>query len=383
MNFMFTSPTFVHFGCGISKQLGTMVKDTGAKRIFLVYDKGVKAAGLVGGIVETLKEAGLEIREYDGVLANPPEYQVHEGAELAKEFKADAIVAVGGGSSIDAAKAINILLTNPAPISLYDGINQVKNPVGPLFAIPTTSGTGSEVTVVSVVTDTKEKRKMVIFGQHVAPAVALVDPELTYGLPPAITASTGMDALTHAIESFVSTWASPVTDTLSLEAMRRILGSLVNAYRNGQDQQARTDMILGSLLAGMCFSSSNLGLVHSMAHPMSAHCNVPHGVANAIALPYVVEYNIPAIVPGKMVQMAQALGLSTDGKAHEAIGGEVAQLLLQLSEDLGIPRIRDVNVPKDLFPVMAKDAVHKELGTLSTPRKPTEEEVIALYEKAW
>lgn len=382
MKFMFTMPTFVNFGPGVVKELGTTLANMQVKRVFFVYDKGVKGAGLIAPAIDSMKAAGIDFEEYDGVLPNPPDYQVEEAAERARAFKADAIVALGGGSSIDSAKAINILLSNPSPISAYDGFHMVKNPVKPLIAIPTTSGTGSEVTVVSVVTSMAEKRKMVIFGQNVAPAVALVDPELTLGLPPAITAATGMDALTHALESYISTWSMPPTDALALEAMRHIRRSLLKAYKDGSDLEARSDMLAGSLLAGMCFSSTNLGFVHSLAHPMSAHCNVPHGVANAIGLPYVMEFNIPAIAPEKMRNIAEALGISGEGKSHEELGLAVSGWLKQLSKDLNIPRLREVGVPRELFATIVADA-HKEAGTLTTPRKPTDAEAMELLEKAW
>lgn len=383
MTFSFNSPTTIHFGPGVSKQLGSMIAESGGKKVFLFYDKGVKAAGLVDGVIQNLKDAGLEYMEYDGVLPNPPDYQVHEAAEMARGFKADALVAVGGGSTMDTAKAVNVLLTNPGKIRDYDGINKVKNPVGPLYAIPTTAGTGSEVTVVSVVTDVEEKRKMVIFGQYVNPTVALADPELTYGLPPAITASTGMDALTHAIESYLSLASSPMTDALNLDATRLIMKSLLTAYKDGKNLEARSDMLLGSLIAGVGFANTSLGLVHSMAHPMGAHCNVPHGVGNAIALPYVMEFNIPDIPQHKMILLAQAMGFDVAGKSHDELGLMISGSLAQLSKDLNIPRIRDIGVPKDLIPTLANDAVNKEISTMTTPRKPTVEEVIALYEKAW
>ena len=226
MNFMFSMPTFVQFGCGISRQIGAMLADAGLKRVFFVYDSGVKAAGLVDTVADSLKTAGLQYHEYGEVLANPPDYQVQAAVELATDFGTDAIVALGGGSSMDLAKGVNILLSNPSPINAYDGMNKVGNPTGPLYAIPTTAGTGSEVTAVSVVTDVKAKKKMVLFGRYIAPTVALVDPELTLGLPKALTASTGMDALTHALESYVSVLSSPVTEPLVLNATRLIMGSL-------------------------------------------------------------------------------------------------------------------------------------------------------------
>lgn len=382
MNFMFGAPTTINFGAGVSKQLGKILSDGGIKRIFLVYDKGVKAAGILGGIIESLQEKGIEFLEYDGVLPNPPDYQVQEAADLAKDFKADAIVAVGGGSSMDTAKAVNVLLSNPAPINQYDGMFLVKNPLGPLFAIPTTSGTGSEVTTVSVVTDLENKKKMVIFDQKLAPTMAILDPELTYGLPAPITASTGMDALTHAMESYITVTSSPITDAINLESIRFIARSLLRAYKDGSDIEARADMLLGSMLAGMCFGNTSLGLVHAMAHPMGAYCNVPHGVANAMGLPYVMEFNAPAIPAEKMILMCQALGFNTAGKDHAALSAEMSSFLLKLSADLNIPRIRDAGVPEDLLPTLAAASM-EEPGNMVNPRKATEEEMLELFKQAW
>jgi alcohol dehydrogenase class IV len=382
MNFMFSMATFVEFGCGVSRQVGTMLADSGFKRIFFVYDAGVKAAGLVDAVAGSLKTAGLQYLEYGEVLPNPPDYQVQAAAELAKNFKADVIVALGGGSSMDLAKGVNILLSNPAPINAYNGMNMVRNPTGPLYAIPTTAGTGSEVTAVTVVTDTKTIKKMVLFGRYISPTVALVDPELTLGLSKSLTASTGMDALTHALESYVSVLSSPVTDTLVLEATRFIVGSIREAFKDGGDMRARTDMLFGSMLAGFGFTNTSLGLVHSLAHPMGAHCGVPHGVGNAAMLSHVMEFNTPAVSPEKMIRMAQAMGIAVSGKSHETLGKEFAGRLAALATELGIPRVRELGVPKDMIPTLAQDAL-QELSTQTTPRKPTLEEAVALYEKAW
>ena len=382
MNFMFSMPTFVQFGCGVSKQIGPMLADSGLKRIFFVYDAGVKAAGLVDAVAGSLKTAGLQYLEYSEVLPNPPDYQVEAAATLAKDFKAEAVVVLGGGSSMDLAKGVNILLSNPSPINAYNGMNAVGKPTGPLYAIPTTAGTGSEVTAVSVITDTKATKKMVLFGRYISPAVALVDPELTLGLPKPLTASTGMDALTHALESYVSVLSSPATDVIVLEATRLIAGSLRKAFKDGGDIQARTDMLLGSMFAAFGFTNTSLGLVHSLAHPMGAHCNVPHGVGNAVMLSHVMEFNIPAVSPEKMIRMAQAVGIAANAKSHEALGKEFAECLAAMANDLGIPRVRDLGAPKDMIPTLAADAL-QELSTQTTPRKPTLEEAVALYEQAW
>ena len=383
MNLMFSLPTSVHFGNGKSREIGALLRERGCKRVFLIYDKGVKAAGLTEDILESLKKKRLAVEEYDGVLPNPPDYQVEEAAQKARSFKADAIVALGGGSSMDTAKAVNILLTNPGPIHRYNGIDQVEKPGKFLVAIPTTAGTGSEVTVVSVVTDTENVRKMVIFGKNVAPHLAVVDPELVAGLPPAITAATGMDALTHGLESYVSLWATPLSDGIALESIKLVYNSLFTSYNDGSNMEARANVLLGSCLVGYAFSMANLGVVHSMAHPMSAHCNVPHGVANAVGLPYGMEYNVPAIGREKMKNIARALSICPEGKSHLTIGDDVSACLESLARNLRIPRLKELGVPESLFETIAHDAVHQELSTLSTPRKPTESDILELLKKAW
>jgi len=381
MEFMFGIPSFVQFGCGVAKRTGQVAKDLGAKKVFFVYDKGVKAAGLVDVVLSSLKEAGLEILEYDGVLPNPPETIVEEAAKLAKDFQADVMVALGGGSSIDCAKAINILQTNPSPINQYDGINMVKNPTKPLIAIPTTSGTASEVTGFSIVTDTVEKRKMCIGGQFVGATMALADPEMTVGMPPAITAATGMDALTHAIEAYVSKAAMVPTDLFALKAIELIYGSLEKAATNGKDLEARTNMLLGSMLAGYAFNSAVLGLVHGIAHPLSAHCHLPHGVANAIGLPFVVEFNGIA-VPEKTKDIALAMGLDVAGKSPEEVVAVTVKAIKEMSENLKIPKLSELDVPKDLFGRLADDAL-REAATMFNPRDVTKEDVLQILEKAY
>ena len=378
---MFGIPSFVQFGCGVAKSTGEVAKSLGAKKVFFVYDKGVKAAGLTDVVLASLKEAGLEVMEYDGVLPNPPETIVEEAAKMAKEFQADVMVALGGGSSIDCAKAINILQTNPSPINQYDGINMVKNPTKPLIAIPTTSGTASEVTGFSIVTDTVEKRKMCIGGQFVGATMALADPEMTIGMPPAITAATGMDALTHAVEAYVSKGAMVPTDLFALKAIELIYGNLEKATKTGQDLEARTNMLLGSMLAGYAFNSAVLGLVHGIAHPLSAHCGLPHGVANAIGLPFVMEFNSVS-VPKKTKDIALAMGLDVADKSAEEAAAAAVAAIKELSKELKIPKLSDLDVPKDLFSRLAEDAL-KEAATMFNPRDVTKEDVLQILERAY
>ena len=381
MEFMFGIPSFVQFKPGIAKTVGEVAVSMGAKKVFFVYDKGVKAAGIVDGVLASLKEAGLDVLEYDGVLPNPPDTIVEEAAATAKDFQADVTVALGGGSSIDCAKAINILQTNPSPINQYDGLNLVKIPTKPLLAIPTTAGTGSEVTAFSIVTDTVQMKKMVIGGQFVGATMALVDPELTLGLPAAITASTGMDALTHAIEAYVSKGAMVPTDVNALKAIELIYPNLSQATKNGQDMEARTNMLLGSMMAGIAFNCAVLGLVHSIAHPLSVHCGLPHGVANAVGLPWVMEFNA-SVVPEKTKDIALAMGLDVASKTPKEAAAIAVAAVHTLSKELNIPTLSELNVPKDMFDRLAEDAL-KEISTIFNPRDVTKDDVLAILEKAY
>ncbi|MDD2319637.1 MAG: iron-containing alcohol dehydrogenase [Geobacteraceae bacterium] len=368
MEFMFGIPSFVHFGEGASKKLGEMALGMGAKKAFVVYDKGVKAAGI-------------ESIEYDGVLPNPPDTQVEEAAAIARAANIDIIVAVGGGSSIDSAKAINILLTNPSPINQYAGLNMVKVPGKPLIAIPTTAGTASEVTAFSIVTDTAQTKKMVIGGQFVGATIALADPLLTVGMPPKITASTGLDALTHAIEAYVSKAAMIPTDVMALRAVSLICNNIVTATKDGSNVEARSAMLLGSMMAGFAFNSAVLGLVHSIAHPLSAHFHLPHGVANAIGLPYVMEYNAQT-APARFKEIAAAMGIDVTGMSDAAAAQAAVELVKNFNKELEIPTLKDCGVTKDMFDRLAEDAL-QEISTLFNPRDPSKEDVLAILEKAY
>jgi alcohol dehydrogenase class IV len=381
MNFQFGIPSFVTFGEGCTDGIGEMVQGLGGKRVFCVYDKGVKSAGIVDGIVDKMKSAGIEVIEYDKVLPNPPDTLVEEAAELARKADIDVMVAIGGGSAMDCAKAINILLTNPSPINQYNGINLVKFPTKPLIAVPTTSGTGSEVTAFSIITDTTNIKKMVIGGQFVGATFALADPLLTVGLPSKITASTGMDALTHAIEAYVSKGAMIPTDVYSLKAIDLIFNSLAEATLNGSNIQARTDMLLGSMLAGFAFNSAVLGLVHSIAHPLSAHCGLPHGVANAVGLPHVMAFNAE-VVPERTKDIALAMNLDVVGLSPVDASKVAVEKIKALSKEISIPSLKELGIDKDIFPTIAKDAI-AEISTMFNPRSATEEDVMAILELAY
>ena len=380
MQTMFTLPTVVRFGRGSRRELVPLLRENGARRVFLVTDKGVVAAGLLEESLRAMREADFDVRVFSGVSPNAPDHEVEKAAEEARGFNPDAVVSFGGGSSIDTAKGVNILLANPAPLSLYDGVNLVKKPGRLHIAVPTTAGTSSEMTVVAVISDTEKAKKMVLFGRHVAASIALVDPELTYDLPPAITASTGMDALTHAIEAYISLAASPITDAIAPEAISRIYRNLPLAYENGADHAARDAVMLGCQMAGVCFSNAGLGLVHSLAQPMGGRCHVPHGLANAICLATVMRYTLPAVPEAKTARLAAALGIETRGEQKTDLDAAIGSALEQIARRLDIPDIAAAGVTREAIPAMSEDAL-LELSTPTTPRKATAGEVAALYEE--
>jgi alcohol dehydrogenase class IV len=381
MEFMFGIPSFVQFGPGVAKKAGEVAQGLGARKVLFVYDKGVKSAGLADEVLKALQDSNLEVLEFDGVQPNPTDTLVENAAAMAREFQPDAIVALGGGSSIDCAKAINILQTNPSPINQYDGLNTVPNPTRPLIAIPTTAGTASEVTAFSIVTDTTRQKKMVIGGQFVGATMALIDPQMTLGMPSSITASTGMDALTHAIEAYLSKGAMVPTDVCALRAIELIYHNLPTATRNGQDLEARTNMLLGSMMAGFAFNCAVLGLVHSIAHPLSVHCGLPHGVANAVVLPYVMEYNAPAALD-RMKDIALAMGQPVSDMAPVEAAKLAIAAVKALSRELQIPSLEELGVPRNIFDRLAEDAL-LEISTIFNPREPSKQDVIDILVKAY
>jgi len=381
MEFLFGIPSVVQFGPGAARKAGEVAKGFGANKVFFISDKGVRSAGLTEPVLGSLRDAGLEVLEFYDVQPNPPDSDVAAAAALARQFGSDVIVALGGGSAIDCAKAVNILLTNPDPINQYDGLNLVKNPVKPLVAIPTTAGTASEVTAFTIITDTERRKKMVIGGQFVGATMALVDPEMTMGMPPAITASTGMDALTHAIEAYLSKNAMPPTDLFALKAIELIMPSLPVAFREGRNVDARSSMLLGCMYAGYAFNSAVLGLVHSIAHPLSVHCGLPHGVANAACLPHVMNYNAPEALD-RMKDIALAMGLDVAGKTPQEAANLAVQAVKDLSKELNIPTLEALGVSKEQFDRLADDAL-KEISTLFNPRQPTKDDVKTILEQAY
>lgn len=381
MQFQFSIPSSVAFAPGNAATVGHLLLGLEVKKVFCIYDSGVKKTGTIDPVLASLKLAKLEVLEWDGVSPNPTDVVIEEGARMAREAQAEAIVAIGGGSVIDAGKAISILMTNESPINQYEGINMVKNPGIPVVAIPTTAGTASEVTSFTVVVDTVARKKLVIGGQNVGARFALMDPNLTMAVPAALTASTGMGALSHAVEAYLSVAASVPTDVNALKAVEIIAENLPKAVKDGEDKVARSAMLLGSMLAGFAYNSAVLGLAHSLSHPLNVHCGLSHGIANAAVLPYVMEYNGSA-VPERIRNLGAAMGLQVNGLGPEdAVKATVAGMK-ELSRSVGIPTLKEAGVSREDFDRVAADAL-MEISTIFNPRHPGKDEVIAILERAY
>lgn len=378
-NWQYYAPAKILFGPGTVKLAGEEAKALGAKRVLVVTDKGVVGAGIADKVIAPLKEAGLEVFVFDKVEPNPRIPTVEEGHRLFVAKECDLAIGVGGGSSMDAAKAICILATNPGPIAQYEGANKYPNTPAPNMAVPTTAGTGSEVTQTCVVTDPERNYKISVRGLTNTSKVALLDPQLLTSLPPAVVASTGMDALSHAVESYLSTNASPLTEALALEAIRVIGLRLRDFVRQPSDEKAAADMLFAAMTAGCAFANSRVTAVHAIAHALGGHFNIPHGVACAMMLVPVMKFCIPTSAD-RLARIAVAMGEDIAGLAPEAAAERAVAAVAKLSQDIGIPRrLRDLGVTADKVEVMARDADASGIH-LTTPRKVTLEDEKMLIE---
>lgn len=381
MNFEFSLSTNIVFGQDSVNKLPEILKKLNAEHIMLIVDGGVKAAGIAEIVESRIKEAVSDVFVFDQVIPNPTDELVESTAQMAKDKDIDAIVAVGGGSSIDLAKAVNILLTNPAPINQYAGFDTVPNPGKPLITMPTTAGTSSEISNVIALIDTKKVVKYIIFGKNVGPYCAIIDPDFTKTMPASVTAGTGMDAMTHAIESYTSTVANPFTEFQSLKSLELLNANIKTAVEEPSNMDARTNMMLGCVVVGCVMSNTNLGLVHGIAHTLSAHFNLPHGMANAAVLPYVVKYNARAI-PEKMTEMAKAMGLSTTGDC-ERDTKLVVEHLIELEREIGVKTLQEQNVPEDALEMLADDVLKEPVLMFNARGNITKEDVIGILKEAY
>jgi alcohol dehydrogenase len=369
------------FGVGSVAQVGAEAQRLGMTRPLIVTDRGLVNTDIPGQITKSLEGAGLRWVVFSEVEPNPSIETVHAGLALYGKEKCDGLVAVGGGSPIDAAKAIGLLATNGGDIREYFGADKVKKPLPPLIAIPTTCGTGSEVTQLSVVTDTAAHFKMGIGSPYNIPESAVVDPALLAKLPTPMIAATGMDALCHSIESYTSQAAQPLSDAFCLQAIQMIGTHLRPAVANANLSDL-SGMAMASMLAGMAFNNTRTTLVHAMSHAVTAYAHVPHGVANAILTRYVMEFNLIGN-PAKHADIAQALGEDTDGLTLMEAARLAVDAVRELADDVGIPQgLREVGVTDAMLSDLADSALKATLGIALNPRRPTRDQVIALYTQA-
>lgn len=370
----------VVFGKDAAKKLPEILKEYKAKNVMVVYDAGVKMAGIATKVLGEIEKADVKVTVFDGVIPNPTNEVVEEAAEIAKKENIDVFVAVGGGSSIDLTKAVNILMTNPSPIGQYGGIGMVKEDVLPLIAIPTTAGTSSEITNVVALTDTEAVCKYVIIDNKIVADRVIADPEFTRTMPPSVTAATGMDAITHAVESYISNMATPLTEYHSLKGLQIFYENLPKAVADGNDMHAREQMMLGCIIAGFGFSNANLGLVHGIAHTLSAHFHLAHGMANATVLPYVMEYNADSC-PEKMVELAKAIQLPVSGNLDED-KLLLSKELLKLTKTLGIKTLSEQGIKEEDLSMLADDVLKEPVLGFNPKQGVTKEDVLNILHKA-
>lgn len=391
MDYRFDLPTKILAGAGCSAQLGAQVSATGAKKVMCIYDKGVDAAGITGPIISSLEAAGMEVVRFDGVLPDPPMETVEECTAKAAAAKPDAFVAIGGGSSIDTAKAVDANMMNPGKLKdhaiILNGLKvfPFENRLKPLFALPTTAGTGSEVSQGAVVTDSGLKLKLSIISQDMVPYMAVVDPALMTGLPPQITASTGLDAMAHAVEGMMSGLAiltpSPMRDSFALTAIELIVNNLQTAMKDGKNIAARTNMAYAAFMA-MLGSTSGYSMGHVMGHAIGEVSNVHnHGFICASILPYNVEF-LAEKIPAQLMKLAQLLRVETGGKSIEAVGSAVNKAIRDFYRACGVPSLKELGMPLSDIKEIVR---HSMSGTwyMLAPKKPTEEEMSGWLQSAY
>jgi alcohol dehydrogenase len=380
--FGFYIPTVTLMGVGAYKEIGKQIRTLGGKKPYICTDKGIVDSGILEQVVAVIRQdCEVEPVVYDKTQPNPTDNNVHEGLDLFKQNSCDLIVSLGGGSSHDCGKGIGIVATNGGNIRDYEGVDQSKTAMPPFIAVNTTAGTASEMTRFCIITDTSRKVKMAIVDWRVTPNVAIDDPLLMVGMPPALTAATGMDALTHAVEAYVSTIATPVTDACALKSIELVAENLRAAVANGQDMEARDSMCYAQYLAGMAFNNASLGHVHAMAHQLGGFYDLPHGVCNAILLPHVQRFNMIAKMD-RFVDIAVAMGENVDGLSVRAAAEKALEAIQTLSVDIGIPAGLDqLGVKEEDLKIMAENAQKDPCG-LTNPRCPNLDDVIQIYKNA-
>ena len=373
----FELPTRIEFGTGVTARVADTLKELDTHCVLIVTDKGIRSAGLLDKVTAPLVTTGITFEIFDNVEPNPKDYKIEEGTEAAKRIEADCIVAVGGGSPIDCAKAVAVLTSLGGKLPDYAGIDKIGGTPLPVVAIPATAGSASEVTFSAVLTDSRAKSKFSLRSARIAPVVALADPVMTSSMPPDLTAATGMDALTHAVEAYTSLPANAFSDACALQAVELVSKHLARAVSNGQDMEARAGMLLGSMLAGIAFSHSDVGAVHCLAESLGGMYDAPHGLCNSVMLPAVMEYNLD-YSRERYARVASAMGLKFDTVEE---GARMAvEAVRRLSAEIGLPGFASLGISESDFTRIAHLSASNGSNP-SNPRPMTEDDYLHLLQQ--
>jgi alcohol dehydrogenase class IV len=380
----FSFPTRIVFGAGAVRELGAEATQLGITRPLVVTDRGVVACGIAQQILGELQGAGLASVLFDNVNPNPVEKNVEDGLEAYRARNCDGVIGLGGGSALDTAKAIRLVVTHPFPLELYDdqldGSAKIKANLPPMIAIATTAGTGSEVGRSTVIILKSTDRKTVIFSPHLMPNVALADPELTVGMPPKITAGTGLDALTHNVEAYLAKGYHPLCDAIALHGTKLAMRYLARAVQNGADLEARSNMMMSAMMGAVAFQKG-LGAVHSLSHPLSSVANLHHGTTNGILLPHVLDFN-RHVSEGRLRDLALAMELDLTHQPASAAATAVIARVRKLLQEIDIPEhLGELGVTREMIPMLVRKALEDACHQLN-PRPCSEADMVALYEKA-
>lgn len=377
---VFYVPSINLMGKGCLQDIGPYIQELNLKKALVVTDKFLIKSGIAGKLLSVLDQEGIEYAVYDDVKPNPTCKNVHDGVDFLQANQCDYIISIGGGSPQDTAKAIGIVATNGGHIAEYEGVHKSKNKSLPIVAVNTTAGTSSEVTINYVITDEDRKVKMVMVDKNSIATISVNDPELMVDKPAALTAATGMDALTHAIEALVTPGAYPVTNATALAAVEIIFNYLPRAVRDGRDIEAREQLVYAVFLGGIAFNNAGLGYVHALAHQLGGVYDLPHGVCNAMLLPIVEEENAK-VVPDKFRPIAKAIGMQVEGKSDQECADFVVEALKALSKEVGIPsKLSELGVNEVDLDLLAENAM-KDACAPGNPFIPTKEEAIEMLKK--
>lgn len=382
--FTFNTPPSLVAGPGAVREIASLVRPVLGDRVLLVTDKGLRRLGLVDPVLRQLAVAGIAVAIFDDVAADPPEENALVGVQIAKRHRATGVLALGGGSPMDVAKVIALIARSNEPLSSIYGVNIAKGPRMPLVAVPTTAGTGSEATPIAILTTGQAEKKGVV-SPLLLPDMAILDAELTLGLPKAVTAATGIDAMVHAIEAYASGSANnnPVSRALAREALRLLGANIRKVVADGSDRDARAAMLLGSFLAGQAFANSPVAAVHALAYPIGGHFHVPHGLSNALVLPHVLRFNL-TIADRLYAEIATDAFPELAQIPAEKRGQAFVLMLERLSKELELPqKLRDVGIPQEAISVLTRDAMKQTRLLINNPRPVSEADARAIYEAAW